>query len=165
MQCPACHNQLSTRDAGDFEVDVCQGGCGGLWFDQLELKRLDEPHEGEGSSLLSVERISGFEVDHESKRQCPKCDEQTMLRSFYSPRIHVEVDHCPGCGGHWLDVGELSALHSLYANDEQRAAHLDELFVEQFGEELTNMAEDRAEILSREKSLLRKLFDFLMPPP
>lgn len=30
MICPACGGELATRKAGAVEVDVCDGGCGGL---------------------------------------------------------------------------------------------------------------------------------------
>jgi len=26
-------------------VDVCQNGCGGIWFDNFELEKVDEKHE------------------------------------------------------------------------------------------------------------------------
>ena len=54
MKCPACGGTLTLMTAGQIIVSVCEMGCGGMWFDQLELKRLDEPHESEGEQLLQV---------------------------------------------------------------------------------------------------------------
>ena len=48
MECPACGKQLQQMTAGDVTVDVCKGGCGGMWFDNYELKKFDEPHESAG---------------------------------------------------------------------------------------------------------------------
>ena len=33
-----------------------------------------------------------------------------MQRHLFSADHRVEVDSCPGCGGYWLDAGELSAI-------------------------------------------------------
>ena len=44
MQCPACFHQLTQLQVGNLFVDVCQGGCGGIWFDGFELQRVDEEH-------------------------------------------------------------------------------------------------------------------------
>src|ERR1044071_6617213 len=41
MQCPACFNELSPFHVGSVAVDVCQGSCGGIWFDAFELQRVD----------------------------------------------------------------------------------------------------------------------------
>ena len=38
--------------------------------------------------------------------QCPAC-EQAMLILEYKG---IELDHCPACGGAWLDAGELGLL-------------------------------------------------------
>ena len=39
MNCPACGNVLKEMTVSDISVDVCQGGCGGIWFDNFELKK------------------------------------------------------------------------------------------------------------------------------
>jgi len=44
MECPACDNELTAIEVGEITVDACRNGCGGIWFDQLELNRLDEQH-------------------------------------------------------------------------------------------------------------------------
>ena len=49
------------------------------------------------------------------------CDNTGMLRRFYSPLHVVEIDECPGCGGIWLDAGELEKLQSLMLNEKERA--------------------------------------------
>ena len=38
MNCPACGNVMTEVTAGDIRVDACKGGCGGLWFDEWELR-------------------------------------------------------------------------------------------------------------------------------
>jgi Zn-finger nucleic acid-binding protein len=50
MICPACGNVLQKLMIDDIQVDVCQGGCEGIWFDAYELKKFDEPHESQGES-------------------------------------------------------------------------------------------------------------------
>jgi hypothetical protein len=141
MECPACGNQLREMKAGDVVVDVCQGGCGGIWFDNYELKKFDEPHEAAGQELLDVERGSNVSLDHSAKRNCPKCDDVVMMRHFFSIKREVELDECPGCGGMWLDAGELGKIRSLYESEEQRRQAAQEYFDEVFGEKLEEMRE------------------------
>jgi hypothetical protein len=144
---------LTGIQAEPIHVDVCVGGCGGMWFDRLELKQLDEPHETHGEMLLDVAVDESIRVDHSARRNCPKCAEQIMMRFFYSPRRHVEVDHCPECGGHWLDVGELRTIRQQYTSDSARARHFDEMIDEVFGEDLRRMEAKRNKVLDRDSSV------------
>lgn len=43
--------------------------------------------------------------------KCPKCGESLKERSFQK----IEIDQCTGCGGIWLDAGELE----LVANKDE----------------------------------------------
>ncbi len=52
MRCPACRRGLSETVVAQVRVDVCRGGCGDIWFDHLELQRLDDPAEKPGEALL-----------------------------------------------------------------------------------------------------------------
>ncbi len=38
--------------------------------------------------------------------KCPKCGEPLKARSFQK----IEIDQCTGCGGIWLDPGELETV-------------------------------------------------------
>ena len=38
--------------------------------------------------------------------RCPKCGEPLKARSFQK----IEIDQCTGCGGIWLDAGELEQV-------------------------------------------------------
>lgn len=42
----------------------------------------------------------------ESYMKCPKCGESLKARSFQK----IEIDQCSGCGGIWLDAGELEQV-------------------------------------------------------
>jgi Zn-finger nucleic acid-binding protein len=112
MKCPACFNELTTRRAGDLAVDVCQGGCGGIWFDAFELQKVDELSETEGESLLDIERDEAITLDQHRKRPCPRCPEVKLQRHFFSAARRVQVDECPNCGGYWLDAGELALIRT-----------------------------------------------------
>jgi Zn-finger nucleic acid-binding protein len=48
---------------------------------------------------------------------CPKCS--TVLERFAA--AGVELDHCPACGGIWLDRGELALLKLTAEPGELRA--------------------------------------------
>jgi uncharacterized protein len=112
MKCPACFNELTQLQVGSLVVDVCQGGCGGIWFDAFELQKVDEESEKTGEPLLHVRRNERLTVDQTRKRECPRCAGVKLHRHFFSARRRVEVDQCPNCAGYWLDAGELALVRA-----------------------------------------------------
>ena len=97
---------------GGVTVDACEGGCAGIWFDAFELQKVDEPDEVPTEDLLNVQSDPGIKVDFSLRRACPRCDGVKLLRHFFSAKRQIEVDHCPGCGGYWLDAGELEKIRA-----------------------------------------------------
>ena len=148
MNCPACGRPLSTQVAGPITVDTCSGGCGGIWFDHFELKKVDEQTEAAGESLLEVPRDSSLKVDTSKRRSCPKCGpEIVMARHYSSVKRQVTIDECPKCGGIWLDPGELADIRSEFANEAKRHSAAEETFEKQFDPVLNEMRqEDEAEL-------------------
>ena len=55
MICPECNNTLQKMTVNDVTLDVCNHGCGGVWFDDQEINKFDEPHESDGNLLLDIE--------------------------------------------------------------------------------------------------------------
>ena len=117
MKCPACDHELTESQVGALTVDICQGGCGGIWFDAFELKKVDEAHEAAGEHLVNIQRGPVRRLDASRKRACPRCHGVKLKRHLFSPKSSVEVDHCPNCAGYWLDAGELEKIRS-----EEKAA-------------------------------------------
>jgi Zn-finger nucleic acid-binding protein len=136
MNCPACDHPLTPIHAGQITVDACEGGCGGIWFDNFELKRVDEPGEIEGEALLNIEFDLGITVDYQRRRSCPKCEGVVLMRHFFNATRRVEVDTCPKCGGVWLDAGELAQIRkeSPSKADRQQAAgqYFKQVFAQDF---------------------------------
>jgi Zn-finger nucleic acid-binding protein len=147
---------------GDVTVDVCKGGCGGIWFDQFELKKFDEPHESAGEALLDVERDANIGVDLSRRLACPKCDDVIMMRHFFSIKKQVEVDECGNCGGFWLDAGELGQIRGLFDTEEQRHQAAEEYFSEVFGEQFAVMKAESQEKLAKARKIAH-MFRFICP--
>ncbi|MHC4128909.1 MAG: TFIIB-type zinc ribbon-containing protein [Planctomycetota bacterium] len=40
MNCPVCENSLAEKTVESITVDVCEGGCGGIWFDNYEFEKV-----------------------------------------------------------------------------------------------------------------------------
>lgn len=97
---------------GKLVVDVCQDGCGGIWFDAFELQQVDEQNEVAGEPLLHIRRDQRIVVDPLRKRECPRCAGMKLHRHFFSAKRRIEVDECPNCGGYWLDAGELAQIRA-----------------------------------------------------
>jgi Zn-finger nucleic acid-binding protein len=134
--------------AGPITIDVCAGGCGGIWFDHFELAKVDEQSESAGASLLEIERDPSVEVDLERRRTCPKCGpEMVMMRHFTSVSRKVAIDECPSCSGVWLDAGELSAIRSDFPSAEAREEAARKAFSEMFDAQLEAQLEaDEAQL-------------------
>jgi Zn-finger nucleic acid-binding protein len=109
MKCPACFNELTEIQAGEILVDVCHGGCGGIWFDAFELQGVQNPGVI-GEPLLHLKRNDSISVDQTRKRQCPRCPDVKLHRHYFSAQRQVQVDKCPNCSGYWLDAGELAQI-------------------------------------------------------
>jgi len=160
MKCPACGNRLQGTAVGDVSVDVCRGGCGGIWFDNYELRKFDEPHDAAGETLLDVERNENIHVDFRKTRNCPKCNDVVMARHFFNPKRQVEIDECPRCGGVWLDYGELGPIRKTYMSpqDQEKAAkeYLTEVLGPDFAAEPPHSDLDTSHRITR-------VFRFLTP--
>ena len=162
MKCPACENELQEMTVSDITVDVCKGGCGGIWFDNFELKKFDEPHESAGQELLDIERDENIVIDHTKKRNCPKCNEMVMMRRFFSTKKEVEVDECPNCAGFWLDSGELEKIRNLFSSEEEKKAAAEEYLSQVFkGDLAVQQIEDESEAYRIRR--ITKIFRFLCP--
>jgi Zn-finger nucleic acid-binding protein len=160
MKCPACDHALSTVEVGPIKVDACSGGCGGLWFDRLELRRVDESVEGAGAALLDIPRTR--ERVH-PKLVCPRCDRQKMIQHLFHPTIRITVDECPRCAGMWLDAGELAEIRANAGTEAERHARAEATFEKTFGSRLAARREEheaaraRREAQAKTLSLLRWL--------
>ena len=162
MICPACQRKLKNITVGPLDVDVCDGGCGGLWFDNFELKQVDEPHEHDGESLLDIPRDPDVRVDYAAKRTCPRCRDVIMMKHFFSIQRKVEVDECAQCGGIWLDTGELAAIRTLYPSEEARNKAADEFFSKVVQTSLADIKAESDGGLARAQKVAR-LFRFICP--
>ncbi len=122
MKCPACSHALVPLDVGGVSVDACEGGCGGVWFDKRELDSFDEPGE-RADPLLAIHRDEHARPDASRRHHCPRCTRIVLARHYFSTRFEVEVDECPGCGGLWLDHGELERIRAQFDSvaDRRRA--------------------------------------------
>src|SRR5436309_15039269 len=113
MNCPACGTVMTEIAAGDVKVQACKGGCGGLWFDEWTLGKVDQPDQSAGQSLLNIPQNASLKVDQSQRRKCPR-DSVVMMRHFWSVKRDVVVDECPQCEGIFLDPGELTGFVQDY---------------------------------------------------
>jgi len=162
MNCPACKNTLEEMSVEDIRLDVCQNGCGGIWFDNFELMKIDEPDEYDAEKLLDINIDESIKVDQEIQRKCPKCKNQFMLRHFFSVKRSVTVDECPKCGGVWLDDGELGRIRKQFESDEDRTAAAGKYFQDVFGGDLARMRAESAE-QTRKAQKIARIFRFICP--
>ncbi len=168
MKCPACDAELSrmtikgaSPSGADVTLDGCRTRCGGIWFDQFELQKFDEPFEAAGD-LLALKRAAGVTIDPNKTRMCPKCVSVRLLRHFFSIKRQVAVEECPQCGGYWLDAGELLAIRSEYPSEKDRIRAAEEYFEDVFGPEFRAQAQKDAETLARARRVAN-MFKFICP--
>ncbi len=115
LNCPACGAALVQMGAGDSMMEVCRHGCQGMWFNNYVLRP--------ALARLSPDDLDADDgdppphVDVSQKRGCPRCRGIFMLKRWYSPTCHIEIDECPSCGGIWLDRGEYRLIHAALARE------------------------------------------------
>lgn len=145
FNCPACNNRLNKVEICDVEVEACLEGCGGIWLDAAEIFRVDEEHEGEDDPVL--QKLLTFDTprdaDHRDKITCIKCGFK-MRRREHREGSGIYVDECYGCGGVWLDGGELKAIREnpVVRRSNQEREQLAKDFARRTQEEKIRLAEE-----------------------
>jgi uncharacterized protein len=162
MNCPACGQGMRVEKVSGIAVDVCAEGCGGLWFDRLELRRLDELHEGDAANLLNFGM--GKSGHREGGRlACPCCTQKyPLIKRLFHPTIRVEVEECPGCAGHFLDPGELGEIRKSNRPEAEREEAARQIYRDMVGAQLKSLSTGKAPE-QEESKLLGGLFRALLP--
>jgi len=121
MNCPRCNTNLEKMMASPkVEVDACKDGCGGIWLDNLEIKKLDEKSEVDQQLFIKLAESKTKSPDLNPRIKCPKCMDIVMMRHFANINKDIVIDECAKCGGWWLDIGELEKISEEFPTE---AAH------------------------------------------
>ena len=126
MQCPVCKKEMIEEDFGGVRVDVCKIGCRGIWFDWMELRKLDEKNEGLSAALEEALNSPRVSDEGRGKIDCPRCGIPMYSHRFKKSK-GVNVDECVNCGGFFLDSGELRVVRDTHMSDEEHQEYLERL--------------------------------------
>ena len=108
IYCPACGKKMEKiflKEQG-FNVDVCLNGCGGMFFDNREFKKVDQSHENISEILEAIEGKTFEHAPKGGQKTCPVCGHK-MIKNYSNDARAIELDECYMCGGIFLDCGEL----------------------------------------------------------
>jgi Zn-finger nucleic acid-binding protein len=117
MQCPVC----KTKRCSPIELEEnlkaasCET-CGGHWISHQNYSAWIKRH----GDTLPEKTFSEVEFDVEDVKEaklCPDC-KKILLKYKVGHGLDFFVDHCPGCGGIWLDTNEWNALQGKNLHDE-----------------------------------------------
>ena len=162
IKCPACQKEMVkvfVPTAG-INVDVCIEGCGGIYFDNRELKEFDEPHENIDEILKAIEGREFKPVNEDLPRTCPVCGAK-MIKNFTSAKKTIQIDECYACGGKFLDHGELTKIRAEYRTEAERSKDVLNSLYNSVGLQIKALDEENAKLRAN-RSALQKLFDRLI---
>jgi len=162
MKCPACSRELKSQETGGITVDVCAGGCGGIWFDNLELQKVDEESEAAGIALLNVPKDPKLTVDQAQKRHCPVCPDIFLMKHFFDAKMRVQVDQCANCGGYWLDQGELASIRGDFKSTADRK-NFDQEFLHNMTKNELEDLQNQAEASLKRAQKIANMLRFICP--
>ena len=123
IECPACGKTMKKvfLEKQGFIVDICLDGCGGLWLDNRELSKIDNPNENITPIEEAYTNCNFKKVDSLDERICPLCKTK-MVKNNVSAKQEILIDECYSCGGKFFDYKELDAMRAQYENDKDRVA-------------------------------------------
>ena len=129
IKCPACGKEMNKIyiHSANCNIDICVDGCGGIFFDNRELKKFDEQHENIDEVLAQYKNKEYIKQDESIDRTCPVCG-SVMVKHKFSAKNNVEIDECYYCGAIFLDYGELEALRKEYETEEDRKMAFEQYF-------------------------------------
>lgn len=121
MNCPACHKPMKKiyLENQKFNIDICLDGCGGIFLDNREIKKLDESTDDINPIIEAVKNKEFEKVDESAKRICPACG-HLMVKNNASHLANVQIDECYNCGGKFFDKDELVKFRNEFESEEDR---------------------------------------------
>lgn len=117
MQCPSCKSMLRTIQYEGIQIETCDA-CQGEWLDAGELKHIVQARETrfdeqERRAVAAAVKITGVDIEQADRDLvCPKCGGRTDALN-YGGDTGIVIDKCPGCGGVWLDGGEMKKIQMV----------------------------------------------------
>ncbi len=111
MQCPACGNELLPETRNNTTYHVCEGACGGVWFERLELEKCDDASIYLGEDL-QINKAACPGLNQSRRYTCPSCENIIMKRRYLDAIEDVMTDECSSCGGFWLNGDDFEEMHS-----------------------------------------------------
>lgn len=109
LRCPDCNNNLKevlayTHYGSKIKLDQCFG-CGGIWFDDLELYpvKKEEVEKLENADLKKLQENSFLGGGN---GLCPICLDKLEIFKDYNFPAQLEVEYCKKCRGIWMNRGE-----------------------------------------------------------
>ena len=110
MKCPACKRTLKKIKVGSAALDICQGGCGGIWFDGDELDKVAKSVAVGKKVVAEITRTAEVPADEHRVLKCVHCRGVKLEQKLFSLGSGVIMDRCPKCASIWLDHGELETI-------------------------------------------------------
>ena len=126
LTCPVCKKTMVDQDFGGVKVHVCVNGCKGLFFDWLQMQKLDHKNQGFGAALQAALNYPRANDANRERLHCPKCN-LLMYQHQFALDKEVNIDECYGCGGMFLDSGELKELRDHSMSEQEEQAYLGRL--------------------------------------
>lgn len=126
MECPRDGEELFPVNYEDGVITDACPKCKGMFLDRQELEKIEEVREHDWSEMMSrfPDLVAGAYEKARQKAQeeirCPKCGSEMETRE-YAYCSQVMINKCVGCGGIWLDGGEIEALEIFYEREKAGA--------------------------------------------
>ena len=133
--CPVCGKEMKKifSKENNLAVDICVDGCGGMFFDNRELKKFDEESENI-DFILDVIKDKEYPNYKQNKQiNCPFCN-AVMVKNYTDINKNTEIDECYSCGGIFLNSGELLKIRSEYKTEKERKEKFNAFFKQKFSE-------------------------------
>jgi Zn-finger nucleic acid-binding protein len=94
-----------------LKVEICST-CKGMFLDPGELNELAGDSSGDFEYCTAIDDRLDTE-DLEGEARCPKCEDRPVMRKVeFNSLTDIVLDYCDGCGGLWLDQGELEQIRT-----------------------------------------------------
>lgn len=118
--CPDCRIPMDQMSFREVQLDDCPQ-CGGIWFDDGELKKLQSIGDQLSFHTLEEKAVPDRSVmpQEAAAKLCPVCNERlTPYRYMYSS--DVVLDECDDCYGVWVQDGELEKMAHYLESEQQK---------------------------------------------